>query len=300
MNKKIIILGNGFLGSNLAKHFEEQNVEHKIFAKKDLDYTNKKELKKYFDIEKNDIKCVIIAFGYTGVPNVDACENNKAFCWDMNVQYPLEVVSLCNQNNIPVIHIGSGCIYSGYDKSYTEEDEPDFGIGSEDASYYSRCKHAFETSSSPYNRYIFRIRIPFTDELVPKNYFTKLLNYDTLINESNSVTSIKDFNIFVEKFIDMLGFVPYGVYNVVNTQPIKAKEVVEILKENGLQNHNWKFIETEDLDTVAKRSNCILSTNKIKTLGLELPDTISSIRRDIEILAKKILDSNQKSDIISE
>lgn len=292
MSEKIIILGNGFVGSNLAQHFEDQGVDYEIFAKKDIDYTNKKELQKYFDIEKCDIKCMINASGYTGVPNVDACEENKAFCWNMNVQYPLEVVALCNQNNIPIIHIGSGCIYSGYDKVYTEDDSPDFGTSSKDASYYSRCKHALETSSAAYNRYIFRIRIPFTDELVPKNYFTKLLKYDTLINESNSVTSIKDFNVFVQKFVDMLGLVPYGVYNVVNTQPIKAQEVVEILKKNGLENSNWKYIETEDLDTVAKRSNCVLSTDKIKVLGLELPETFSSIKRDIEILAKKSLDSN--------
>jgi dTDP-4-dehydrorhamnose reductase len=97
----------------------------------------------------------------------------------------------------------------------------------------------------------------------------------------------------------MLGFVPYGVYNVVNTQPIKAQEIVEILGENGLKNPNWEFIETENLNTVAKRSNCVLSTDKIKKLGLELPDTISSIRRDIEILAKKSLDSKEKNDIIS-
>lgn len=298
MSKKIIILGNGFVGSNLAQHLEDQGIEYEIFAKKDLDYTNKKELKKYFDIEKNDIKCVINCSGYTGVPNVDACEDNQNFCWDMNVQHPLEVVALSHQNEIPIIHVGSGCIYSGYDKDYTEEDIPNFGVGSKDASYYSRCKHAFETSSSAYNRYIFRIRIPFTDELVPKNYFTKLLKYDTLINESNSVTSIKDFNVFVQKFVDMLGLVPYGVYNVVNPQPIKAQEVVEILKENGLENPNWKFIQTKDLDTVAKRSNCVLSTDKIKLLGLELPETITSIKRDIEAMAKKSLDYIQNNDII--
>lgn len=298
MSEKIIILGKGFVGSNLSQHFEKEGIEHDIFAKSDLDYTNKKEFKKFIDSEKDNIKCLINASGYTGVPNVDACENNRNFCWDMNVQYPLEVVALCHHNNIPVIHVGSGCIYSGYEKDYTEEDVPNFGIGSKDASYYSRCKHAFETSTSPYNRYIFRIRIPFTDELVPKNYFTKLLNYDTLIDESNSVTSIKDFNVFVQKFIDMLGFVPYGVYNVVNTQPIKAKEVVEILKENGLENPNWKFIETKDLNTVAKRSNCVLSTDKIKQLGLELPETISSIQRDIKILAENALDKLSKDVII--
>lgn len=285
---KILILGKGFVGANLSKHFEREGVGHIILSKNELDYTKKKTFKEYIKNNIDDIKCVINCSGYTGVPNVDACEENKNFCWDMNVQYPLEVIAVCNEFNIPVIHVGSGCIYSGYDKVYTEDDIPNFGVGSNDASYYSRCKHAFEKSSEAYKRYILRIRIPFVDELVPKNYFTKLLKYNTLINESNSVTSIKDFNVFVQKFVEKIDEIPYGIYNVVNTQPVKAEDVVNILKENGLKNPNWVFIETKDLQTAAKRSNCVLCTDKIKFLGLELPDTVSSIRRDIETLVKNI------------
>jgi 3,5-epimerase/4-reductase len=285
---KILILGKGFVGSNLSKHFEREGVEHIITSKNELDYSKKKVFKQYISNNPDDIKCVINCSGYTGVPNVDACESNMNLCWDMNVSFPLEVVAICNEYNIPIIHVGSGCIYSGYDKVYTEDDAPNFGIGSKDASYYSRCKHAFEKSSEAYKRYILRIRIPFTDELVPKNYFTKLLKYNDLINESNSVTSIKDFNVFVQKFVEKINEIPYGIYNVVNTQPVKAEDVVNILKENGLKNPNWKFIETKDLNTTAKRSNCVLSTDKIKLLGLELPDTISSIRRDVESLVGNI------------
>jgi 3,5-epimerase/4-reductase len=285
---KILILGKGFVGSNLSKHFEREGVEHIITSKNELDYSKKKVFKQYISNNPDDIKCVINCSGYTGVPNVDACESNMNLCWDMNVFYPLEVVAICNEYNIPIIHVGSGCIYSGYDKVYIEDDTPNFGIGSKDASYYSRCKHAFEKSSEAYKRYILRIRIPFTDELVPKNYFTKLLKYNDLINESNSVTSIKDFNVFVQKFVEKINEIPYGIYNVVNTQPVKAEDVVNILKENGLKNPNWKFIETKDLNTTAKRSNCVLSTDKIKLLGLELPDTISSIRRDVESLVGNI------------
>ena len=286
MNKQIIILGKGFVGSNLAKYFENEGIPYNIFAKKDLNYTDNDKLKSYFEEEKKNIRCVINCSGYTGEKNVDDCEKNKILCWAMNVKYPLEVVSLCNKYEIPVIHVGSGCIYSGYEKDHTEQDAPNFGLGSEDASYYSMCKHAFEKLSSDLQRYVLRIRIPFTDELVPKNYFTKLLKYDTLINEYNSVTSIKDFNIFIQKFVDMLHFIPCGIYNVVNPQPIKSEEVVNVLKENGLMNPNWVFIKTEELNTIAKRSNCVLSTDKIESLGLKLPETLSSIKRDVEIIGK--------------
>lgn len=286
MKNRIIILGNGFVGSNLAKHFLKQNIEHSVFSKNTFDYSNQAYLKNYLSNIKDDIKAVINCSGYTGVPNVDACEKNKDLCWKLNVSDPINVVEACNDLNIPIIHVGSGCIYSGYDKIYTEDDTPDFGVGSRDASYYSQCKHSFEMMSKHCNRYIFRIRIPYIDESCSKNYFNKILKYNTLINELNSVTSIKDFNLFVEAFLNKLEQIPYGLYNVVHTQPVMAEEVIDILKKNGLNNPEWHFIKTKDLNTVAKRSNCVLSTDKIKNLGLELPNALDSIERDVKILSE--------------
>jgi dTDP-4-dehydrorhamnose reductase len=123
-----------------------------------------------------------------------------------------------------------------------------------------------------------RIRIPFTDAWTRKNYFSKLLGYDTLINELNSVTSLNDFDEFIVKFISAKP--DYGIYNVVNPEPIKAEEVVWLLEKHGLKNPNWKFIELKDLNTVANRSNCVLSTDKIAKLGLEHPLTRYSLVRD--------------------
>jgi dTDP-4-dehydrorhamnose reductase len=198
----------------------------------------------------------------------------------------MQVVKLCNQYKVPVIHVGSGCIYSGYDKVYTEEDIPNFGIYSDESSYYSKCKHVFETFAKEFNCYVLRIRIPFTDTLTRKNYFTKLLNYETLINELNSVTSLNDFDEFVVRFISAKP--DYGIYNVVNPEPVKAEEVVQIMKERGLKNPRWQFIELKDLNTKANRSNCVLSTKKIDDLGLSLPETRTSLLRDISRLAANL------------
>jgi len=281
-----VILGKGFVGTHLAHYFKTNNIEHRIFSQADLDYTDPDRFREFLEENDKDIKTVINCSGYTGVPNVDACEDNKELCYNYNVLYPLNVVKICNAFSIPVIHIGSGCIYSGYDKEYTEEDIPNFGMFSNVSSYYSKCKHVFETFAKGYKCYVLRIRIPFTDTLTRKNYFTKLINYNTLINELNSVTSLNDFDEFVVRFIAAKP--DYGIYNVVNPQPVKAEEVVNILKEHIIVNANWQFIDLKDLKTKANRSNCVLSTDKIKNLGLQLPDTLSSLRRDISTLARNL------------
>ena len=281
-----VILGKGFVGIHLSHYFKQNNIDHKIFSQSELDYTDPNTFKDFLDTNDKDIKWVINCSGYTGIPNVDACEDNKELCYAYNVLYPMQVVKLCNQYKIPVIHIGSGCIYSGYEKEFTEEDIPNFGIYSNESSYYSKCKHVFETFAKEFNCYVLRIRIPFTDILTRKNYFSKLLNYDTLINELNSVTSLNDFDEFVVRFINTKP--EYGIYNVVNPEPVKAEEVVEILKDNKIVNLKWRFIELKDLNTKANRSNCVLTTDKIKDLGLQLPNTRTSLLRDISTLARNL------------
>ena len=281
-----VILGKGFVGTHLSHYFKQNNIDHKIFSQSELDYTDPNTFKDFLDTNDKDIKWVINCSGYTGVPNVDACEDNKEFCYAYNVLYPMQVVKLCNQYKIPVIHIGSGCVYSGYEKEFTEEDTPNFGIYSNQSSYYSKCKHVFETFAKEFNCYVLRIRIPFTDILTRKNYFSKLLNYDTLINELNSVTSLNDFDEFVVRFISAKP--EYGIYNVVNPEPVKAEEVIEILKDNKIVNSKWRFIELKDLNTKANRSNCVLTTDKIKDLGLQLPNTRTSLLRDISTLARNL------------
>jgi len=281
-----VILGKGFVGTHLAHYFRKNNISFKHFSQSELDYTNPSVFEKYIKENNIEIKEIIIAFGLTGVPNVDFCEDNKELCYSYNVLYPLNVVRICHTYGIPLIHIGSGCIYSGYEKEFTEEDTPNFGIYSNESSYYSKCKHVFETFAKEFNCYVLRIRIPFTDILTRKNYFSKLLNYDTLINELNSVTSLNDFDEFVVRFISAKP--DYGIYNVVNPEPVKAEEVVQIMKERGLKNSRWRFIDLKDLNTKANRSNCVLSTKKIDDLGLQLPNTQTSLLRDISTLARNL------------
>jgi len=296
--KNVLILGNGYIGKYLADYLKaDHNVI--ICSKSQLEYSNPKILFEYIKEKQNTefytnkgFDWVINCSGFTGTPNVDGCEDYKEDCYHYNVTVPLQITKVCNHLQIPVIHIGSGCVYSGYDKIYSEEDTPDFGSDSYESSFYSKTKDAFEKLSRHMDRYIFRIRIPFTGVVEPKNYLHKLLKYDNLISKQNSITCVDDLMLFIKKFINNSKKPDYGIYNVVNEGSVDASDVVQMLKDNGIENLNWKFISIKEANFKVSRSNCILSTEKIKKIGMELPDVKESLEKCAKEFANYIRVNN--------
>jgi dTDP-4-dehydrorhamnose reductase len=283
--KKIVIIGKGYIGNYLSKYLIKNpyfNIIH--ISKKDVDYTNPKIFEKFISEigNKEFVSHVINCSGYTGTPNVDSCEDHKEECFKYNVTVPLYITKVCNRLNIPIIHIGSGCIYSGYDKIYEENDPTNFGVDAYNSSFYSKTKDSFEKLSARMNRYIFRIRIPFNSVAEPKNYLYKLLNYDSLISKQNSLTCVDDLLVFIKNFLLAETTIPHGIYNVVNRGSIDASTIVDMLKEEGLVNDNWKFVSVKDMNFRVERSNCILSTKKIEDIFLPMPDVNHSIIKCIK------------------
>lgn len=283
---KLLILGKGYIGNYLAKGNAEHQIVH--IGKSDVNYENPDELVKFIHKETNYPKShfdwIINCSGYTGRPNVEACESDKENCYHYNVTVPLFITKVANRFKIPVIHIGSGCIYDGYSKWFSEEDLPNFGADSELSSFYSKTKDAFEKLSEHLERYIFRIRIPFNGIPEPKNYLWKILNYNNLISHPNSITNVDDLVYFVYKFIEEKR--PLGVYNVTNKWGIEAKDVVEMMKNYGLENSDWNFVSIKDAQFKVGRSNCLLDTSKIEELGLGLPDVKDSLEKAIKQYAE--------------
>lgn len=276
----ILILGKGYIGNYLAPFLSVNG--HKVIAlsKKAIDYTDSTQLKNYLkNTEQFDY--VINCSGYTGVPNVDACEDHKDDCYFYNVTSPIFITKTCNELRIPVIHIGSGCVYSGYDKIYTEDDPTDFGVDNQFSSTYSKCKDTFEKLSSNMERYIFRIRIPFNGVVEPKNYLYKVIKYDKLISKQNSITCVDDLLVFVNKFITLDKKPEFGIYNVVNQSSIDGSDVVDMLRSHEISNPKWKFVTIQEANFRVARSNCILSTKKIENLGIPLPNVRESLKKSI-------------------
>lgn len=239
------LIGHGFLGTAIA---------HQM-AREGLPFNWQHHADGYFH---GDI--IVNASGYTGNPNVDACEREKRECISGNVVWPLE----CERKawTRPVIHIGSGCVYSG-EGPFTEEDQPNF-----DGSFYSLSKSLSQESLVPYLRqsYLLRVRMPFSAKHHPKNLLTKLANYSTLVNYRNSLTCLDDLAEIVIWFVRKRP--APGIYNVVNKGSVTTREIADWM---GLRKQ-WFARESDFLASVrAPRSNCTLDTAKLESVYPYLP-----------------------------
>jgi len=205
---------------------------------------------------------VINCAGYIGKPNVDACEKAKADTIQGNVSLPQYISQVCWRHGANIAHISSGCIYSG-SKDFTEEDEPNFALDS-GGSFYSGTKALAESIVSRNRKaWQFRLRIPFDDQPSPRNYLTKCLSYERLIDVENSISHRGDF---VNACIDIMeAKAPYGIYNVCNPGAVTTRQVAEMLSVKFPEKHFDFFDDYESFEneTVAARSNCTLNTDKL-------------------------------------
>lgn len=239
----ITLIGHGYIGKAISKELHKQKILHSWI--------------RHTDQIPYGTSAIINAAGFTGVPNVDQCEISKQETINGNVIFPVNLE--LNNKFIPIIHISSGCIYTGYkDGGWTEEDPPNFNFNN--GSFYSGSKALGQEMLMPFmhKSFLLRIRMPFGNEKDPKNLLTKLEKYDKLIDYENSLTFVEDVAKIATYFATDMNIEP-GIYNVCNPGSLTTKQIANYL---GL-NKEW-FTEQEfKNNTVAPRSNCVLNTDKL-------------------------------------
>ncbi len=286
-----ILLGkNGYIAEAIIKQLKTFNLNYVALSRSDIDYTNKALLDLYIlkNFHKNILSeekiFIINAAGYVGKPNVDACESNKEETIEGNVALPLMLSQLCADRNYTFVHISSGCIYNGYSKIFTEEDEPNFNF--KNGSFYSGSKALAEKlvlQNNPLS-YILRLRIPFDEYNSPRNYINKILNYEVLLDVENSLTHRQDFAKAL-LFLTSTNS-PFGIYNITNAGSITTKEVVALIKEHLNINKEFKYFSNLDKfmqEVVTPRSNCVLSNSKASKICSQAhPFAIRDVREALE------------------
>jgi dTDP-4-dehydrorhamnose reductase len=271
--------GTGYVGQEFQAQLRARGIAYKNISRYEFDYNEPNRLYNALSIDKPEF--LINCAGYTGKPNVDACELDKANCLRGNAVLPGIIADACKKLNIPWGHVSSGCIYtsSGHvwrSNGWTEEDKPNFTFRSKGGcSWYSGTKGLGEEVLAGYdNVYIWRLRIPFNNINSPRNYLSKLMNYNTLLDATNSLS---DLNEFVSACLDSyLNKLPYGIYNVTNPGKVTTKEVIELINKYKIVDKEFKFFkdESEFMKVAAKtpRSNCVLDSSKILNAGIKLTE----------------------------
>ncbi|NCY22165.1 NAD-dependent epimerase/dehydratase family protein, partial [bacterium] len=187
-----ILGGSGYIGEAIVRAARDAKQDHLSISRKDLDYGDFKVLLAALKKGKPDF--VINAAGFTGKPNVDACEKFKAETIAGNVTLALSVAQACDVAGTKLGTVSSGCIYTGAKilrkdgswavedrltepliselleqrsdkiRGFGEADEPNFTFEHNNCSFYSGTKAVAEQALRNFpDFYVWRIRIPFDE-----------------------------------------------------------------------------------------------------------------------------------------
>jgi len=297
----ILLLGaTGYIGQEFARVLTQRKKEFMALSRNQLDYTRFDDLLRF--LKTNKPAFVVNAAGYTGKPNVDACELHKADTLQGNTLFPQTVTQACSMAGIPWGHVSSGCIYSGakivengkvrtekdFTKpemrelvakspasvlGFTEMDTPNFSFRDGPCSFYSGTKALGEEAIGDIGQsYIWRLRIPFDEYDNARNYLSKVQRYSKVYDNVNSVSHRADF---VKACLDTWELrAPFGVYNVTNPGFVTTRHVVNLIEKHLKPARKFEFWASDEefYKVAAKtpRSNCVMDTTKLLAAGVKI------------------------------
>ncbi|CAM3037955.1 sugar nucleotide-binding protein [Rariglobus hedericola] len=274
--------GSGYVGQAYQTLLTQKGIAFKNLQRAELDYADVKALTAA--LKRDRPAFLINAAGYTGKPNVDACELHKTECLFGNAVLPGRIAEACEAAGIPWGHVSSGCIYTGKrpdGTGFSEIDAPNFTFRQNNCSFYSGTKALGEEilAGRP-DVFIWRLRIPFDHRESPRNYLTKLMRYQRLLEAENSISQLHEF--VAATFACWEKHIPFGTYNVTNPGHVTTHEVVELILESGVCNKAYEFF-TDEADFMQKaaktpRSNCVMTSAKLAAAGIEMTPVLDAIR----------------------
>lgn len=266
--KKILIIGNGFLGKKCAEAWSNAILSDKKIS-------SVQDVEDLLDEHKPD--SVLNAAGVVGKPNVDWCETHQMETILGNTVLPIMIAEACQNKGVYLLHMGTGCIYYGYSSDpngWTED------AVANPLAVYTRTKYAADLALSTLpNVGVARIRMPIDSQPSPANLIDKLASYSRVVDVINSVTVVDDM---VDVFKQLLEKQASGIFHVTNPGAIKHKEILEMYKEIVDPNHSNEWISAQELvvSGLAKktRSNNILQSGNLEKLGIKMRPVKEAVR----------------------
>jgi dTDP-4-dehydrorhamnose reductase len=276
---KLLIFGSkGWIGSQFIDYLK-LNDTNIIYKETEIRADDEEEVEKIIiDYKPTNIISFIGRTYGNGINSIDYLEQRGMLKYNVrdNLFAPMVLASLSNKYNIHYTYLGTGCIFNQInplDKCYKEEDKPDF-FGSS----YSTVKGFTDRLIKMYpNTLNLRIRMPIVDYHHPRNFITKITEYNKITSMPNSMTILKDFYPVI---VDLIKRKEVGTLNLVNPNVITHNEILEMYKEIIDPLFKWENFTIEEQNQVLKseRSNNQMDTSKLISLYPTIPDIKTGVR----------------------
>ena len=309
----ILLLGaTGYIGEAFVKELRGRNQEFITLSRKQVDYTRFDRLLEFLRAKKPTF--VVNAAGYTGKPNVDACELDQAGTLAGNALLPQTIAHACVAAKMPWGHISSGCIFSGAKISkngkvrvekdmtkpelhalaekkssailgFTETDTPNFSFRDQPCSFYSGSKALGEEAMANLgDSYVWRLRIPFDEVDNKRNYLSKVQRYVKAYENVNSISHRADF---ARACLDLWERrAPFGTYNVTNPGFVTTRHVVQLIEKHLKPARKFEFWANDEefykLAAKTPRSNCVMDVTKLQAAGVQIRDVETALEHSLK------------------
>ena len=216
-------------------------------------------------------------------PTIDYLETPEKLCENMrdNLFAPLTLAEVCREKNIHYTYLGTGCIfkfdedhpYGKEEQGFVESDKPNF-FGSQYSivkGYTDQLMHNYEDSALN-----LRIRMPISDIDNPRNFITKIVNYEYICSQPNSMTVLPELLPIALK---MMKDNVTGTVNFTNPGLICHNDILEMYREKVDPNKTWKNFSPSEQKKIlaADRSNNYLDTSRLEKLYPEVKNIRLSI-----------------------
>jgi len=271
----LVFGGRGFVGQNIRARYPEA-------VSADADIADRTAVARALDEAKPDI--VINCAGKTGRPNIDWCEKHKEETLRANVTGALVVLEECLARGLYLVHFSSGCIYEGDNngKGWSEDDPPNYK-----GSFYSRTKAWSDQILGEFPALVVRMRMPFDGTLSERSLIMKIRKYRRVLTEANSITYLPDFMSVLASLMEKRAT---GIYNIVNDGLISPYEIMSMYRQIVDPAHTFEPLSLKQMGEVASagRSNCLLSTAKLRARGLQLSPVREAVEKALRELAGRM------------
>jgi 3,5-epimerase/4-reductase len=277
---KWLVFGHkGWIGQQVVKIIESK--EHNVITT-DIRADDEQNVDKLLqDIQPDRVISLIGRTHGEGYTTIDYLEQKGKLIENVrdNLYGPLVLGLLCKKYNIHYTYLGTGCIFSGYNEEYKEENIPDF-FGSS----YSVVKGFTDRLMKQLDDNVLnvRIRMPITSEKNNvRNFIYKITHYEKICSMTNSMTVLPEL---LPLMIDMADKKQTGTINLTNPGAITHNEILEMYKEIVDPTFVWQNFTIEEQDNIllSGRSNNILDTTKLVNLYPNVKPIKESIREVLQ------------------
>ena len=199
-----------------------------------------------------------------------------------NLYSPILLANICQDKNIHFTYLGTGCIFN-YDEMHPYGEEingfNECALPNFFGSSYSVVKGFTDRLMKMYENTTLnlRIRMPITETTNPRNFITKITNYEYICSIPNSMTVLPELLPIV---LDMMKDYTTGTMNLVNPGLISHNEILEMYKEIVDPNFTWKNFTKEEQSKIldSDRCNNYLDTFRLTTLYPQVTNIKDSVR----------------------